>query len=162
MTIKGDTMEATAILTFRKSKSIQSWFDMASEELTGRTPQLLRMILLGAAYRQTENTGGLFSRLFGDKPARQRSTGGTKVYAVRMAVTDILLIRESAKAKNQDVGVWASEAVEQWYKSFRPFYDGRENDPAGWLTEWTRLYVAKFNQAAGNYARSKTLEAVKT
>jgi len=114
------------------------------------------MILLRAAYTQRDsssNAGGLLSRFFGDKPARQSKIGNTKVFTLRMSTADIVLIRNAAKTKNMDVSVWAAEAISTWFQSFHPFYEKREEDPEHWLSDYTSSYLTKFNELASVYAQ---------
>jgi hypothetical protein len=70
-----------------------------------------------------------------------------------MSNADITLIKNAAKAKNMDVGVWAAEAISTWFQTFHPFYEKREEDPEHWLTDYTHLYLAKFNQMQNVYAQ---------
>jgi len=144
-------MNNTGILCFRKHKNTQGWLDLASQEMTGHRAELLRMILVRTAIEQ-DSTGGLFGRLFGSGNGRHTSIGNTKVYSVRMPTVDITLIKNAATAKHMGISEWANNAIETWFQGFHPFYEKREQDPEGWLTDYTQKFLATFAEIQQVYA----------
>jgi hypothetical protein len=151
----------TVTLSFRIHPNTRTWLKAASDELSGHIPALLRMLLLQAAYTQ-QDKAGLLGRLFGDGRRRKPIIiGGTIVLSVRLSTGEATIIKDAAKQKGMGVSEWAVSAIESWFPTFKPFYDKREEDPAGWLTDWTRLYVAKFNQASTVYAQKAGQESGK-
>lgn len=151
----------TITLSFRIHPNTKTWLRAASEELSGHIPALLRMMFLRAAWEQEGSTGGLLGKLFGGGNRRQPTIGNTIVLSIRLPIDEATIIKDAAKQKGMGASEWAVSAIESWFPTFKPFYDKREDDPAAWLTDWTRLYVAQFNQAAGVYARSRTAEVKK-
>jgi len=145
--------DKTITLSFRIHPNTKTWLIASSEELSGHTPALLRMMFLKAAWEQPESTGGLLGKLFGDGNRRQRTIGNTIVLSVRLSVDEANIIKDAAARRSMGISEWAVSAIESWFPTFKPFYDKREDDPAAWLSDWTRLYVAKFNQAATVYAQ---------
>ncbi len=137
-------------LSFRIHPNTKTWLRAASEELSGHIPALLRMMFLKASWEQPESTGGLLGKLFGDGNRRQRTIGNTIVVSIRLSVDQANLIKDAAARRNMGVSEWAVNAIDQWFPSFKLFYDKQDPD---WLTDYTRLYVAKFNQAAAVYAQ---------
>ena len=152
-------MESTVTLSFRIHPNTRTWLKAASEELSGHIPALLRMMFLRAAWEQTESAGGLLGKLFGGGNRRQPTIGNTIVLSIRLPIDEATIIKDAATQKGMGISEWAVSAIESWFPTFKPFYDKREEDPAAWLTDWTRLYVAKFNQAATVYAQKAGQEA---
>ena len=140
----------TVTLSFRIHPNTKTWLRAASDELSGHIPALLKMMFLKAAWEQTESTGGLLGKLFGDGNRRQRTIGNTIVLSVRLSVNEAAVIKNAAAHRNMGVSEWAVNTIDQWFPTFKLFYD--KQDP-GWLTDYTCLYVAKFNQAAAVYAQ---------
>ena len=153
--------DKTITLSFRIHPNTKTWLIASSEELSGHTPALLRMMFLKAAWEQPESTGGLLGKLFGDGNRRQRTIGNTIVLSVRLSVDEATVIKNAAARKGMSVSEWATNVIGDWFPGFRAFYDKREENPVDWLTDYTRLFVAKFNQAATVYAQKAGQEAEK-
>ena len=143
----------TITLSFRIHPNTRTWLSAASDELSGHIPALLRMIFLKAAWEQPDGPGGLLGKLFGGGNRRQRTIGNTLVISVRLSVDEATVIKDAAARRNMGVSEWATNVIGDWFPGFRTFYDKREQDPEGWLTDYTSLFVAKFNQAAAVYAQ---------
>jgi hypothetical protein len=152
----------TVTLSFRIHPNTKTWLSAASEELSGHIPALLRMMFLKAAWEQPESTGGLLGRLFGNGNRRQPTIGNTVVISVRLPIGEATVIKNAAIRKNMGVSEWAGNVIHDWFPTFKPFYDKREDDPTGWLTDYTSLFVQKFNQAATVYAQKTNQESEKT
>ena len=144
--------DKTITLSFRIHPNTKTWLIASSEELSGHTPALLRMMFLKAAWEQPESTGGLLGKLFGDGNRRQRTIGNTIVLSVRLSVNEATVIKNAAARRNMGVSEWAVNTIDQWFPTFKLFYD--KQDP-GWLTDYTSLFVQKFNQSAIVYAQKQ-------
>ena len=151
----------TVTLSFRIHPNTKTWLKAASDELSGHIPALLRMMFLKAAWEQPESTGGLLGRLFGNGNRRQPTIGNTVVISVRLPIGEATVIKNAAIRKNMGVSEWAGNVIHDWFPDFRAFYDKREEDPVDWLTDYTHLFVAKFNQAVAVYAQKTGKEARK-
>jgi hypothetical protein len=151
----------TTVISFRIHPNTRTWLRAASDELSGHIPALLRMMFLSAAWTQQDSPGGLLGKLFGDGNRRQRTIGNTLVVSVRLSIEEANTIKAAAASKNMGVSEWAVNTIEGWFPTFKPAYDAREQDPVGWLTDWTSQYLQKFSEIQDVYARSRTSETEK-
>jgi hypothetical protein len=153
----------TAILSFRAHKNLQSWLNTAAQTFIGHCPELLRLILERSAMEQLAQTpAGFIARIFGngEKAGRALAIGGTKVFSIRISLSDLTLIKRAAAAKGIGVSEWAAQSVFSWYETFKQYQETHQQIP-GWLTEYTRLYRAKFAEVQQVYAQKQAKEAEK-
>jgi hypothetical protein len=148
-------MNNTAIVSFRSNRNLESWIKYASYGFNSKA-ELLSLILTRIAYEQSLSGGlsQLLDRMIPDN--RQATIGNTKVYAVRLPVSIVNIIKASAVAKHQNVSEWASCTVETWSQTFQQYkkeqgQKGRDDDD--WLEQYGQLYRDKVFQLTAVYAQ---------
>ena len=132
-------MNNTSILSFRAHKNLKSWLSSAGRGFPGGAPELLRLILTRAALEQghTGFTGFLGCIV---PSARREHVGNTAVFAARLPVDIIAMVKNAAAGKHQGVSVWAAGALFQWYISFKEYQGAHENDDGDWLEVYGMQY----------------------
>jgi len=146
-------MNNTAIISFRAHVNLKSWLATAAKFFPGHTPELLRLILVKAAYEEAVSSGlGAFlGRLV---QGRQRSIGNSCVFSVRLPMDIINLIKGCAASKRVSLSEWASGVLFQWYEE-----QAAHNSEPGWLGQYAKLFPAKVNEAAAVYAGKQAKQA---
>jgi hypothetical protein len=153
----------TKILSFRAHSNLQSWLNTAAQAFPGHCPELLRLILERSAMEQlTQTPAGFLGKIFGngEKSGRALAIGGTKVYAVRLPLPDLALIKRAAAVKGIGVSEWAAQSLFSWYETFKQYQETHQQI-TGWLTEYAGLYRAKFAEVQQVYAQKQVKQAEK-
>jgi len=153
-------MNNTKVISFRAHKNLQSWLVSAGPGFPGHVPELLRLILTHAAYEQANVSG--IGALFGQAGPhnRQLSIGETMVFAVRLPVDAVNLIKECAASKHMGLSQWCALTLFDWYVLFEKYqaaYRGGSNH--NWLRQYADEYRIKANEAAAVYAGKQPKQA---
>ena len=149
-------MNNAAIVSFRANRNLESWIKYASYGFSSKA-ELLSLVLTRMAYEQSLSGGlsQLLGRIIPDN--RQTTIGNTKVYAVRIPVSTVNIIKACAMAKHQNVSEWASCTVGTWSQTFQQYKKEQEQkgrDDDDWLEQYGQFFRDKVNQLVTVYAEN--------
>jgi len=145
----------TVVISFRAHKNLKSWLEYAGNAFSSGG-ELLRLMVSKAAYEQAAESKA--SRLLDGLIYGKREplgVGDTAVFAVRLPLPIIELVRESAASRHKSMSEWCSVVLFNWWQDFQELdEESRGKGNASWLADWAEKYRAFVDNLGLVYAET--------